>query len=466
MNISNVLNLNIMKCYKVLFTKEGIKKNIGALFAIPIIAIHISCAIAFYIKGFDGIKKKVKKIIDIKFNKNNKGKEIPEVKNKNNKKKKKNGKKRYNIKNGIKTQEIGKKENMGNNNRLKALHNKAENKKKLSKIKHNNMSPRKAGANRTLAHPKIDEIKKAEPPKRKQNKEKRSKLKVNNTPFLKTNGEDIKNISSSITRAIFIKNKNLNLENKKKPHIQEKSKAKNPKSNLINKLMDLTDYELNILNYTDALYIDKRTYAQYYLSLIKIKHIIIFTFFSYNDYNSPIIKLSFFFFSLVLFFTTNTLFFNGSTIHRIREDGGSFNLEYQIPQIIYSSLISSVINLLVKALCLTEKNLIEIKNLISKKDIKKQSEDVLTFIFKKLICYFVLTLGLIILFWYYLSCFCAVYKNTQLHLVKDTSISYGLSMMYPFAISLAPGIFRIPALRAQKGNKEMLYNFSKLLQII
>ena len=331
------------------------------------------------------------------------------------------------------------------------------------------MSLRKAGANSILTLSKIDEIKKAAPPIKKENKEKKSKIKANNIPFLKTNGEKIKNNNSSSSRAIIIKTQKLNLGNKKKPQTEEKekSKSKNQKNNnLKNRLIALTDYELNILNYTDALLIDKRTYVQYYISLIKTRHFIIFTFFSYKDYNSPIIKLSFFFFSLVLFFTANALFFNDSTMHRIKEDGGSFNLGYQIPQIIYSSLISSVINALVKALCLTEKNIIEIKNLFTKKDIKKKSEDVLILIVKKLICYFVLTLGLMILFWYYLSCFCAVYKNTQLHLVKDTLISYVLSMIYPFAIYLAPGIFRIPALRAQKGDKEMLYKFSKILQLI
>ena len=162
----------------------------------------------------------------------------------------------------------------------------------------------------------------------------------------------------------------------------------------------------------------------------------------------------------------NALFFNDSTMHRIKEDGGSFNIEYQILQIVYSSLISSIINTFVKALCLTEKNLIEIKNQVTKKDIKKKSESVLIWIIKKSICYFVLTFVLLLFFWYYLSCFCAVYKNTQKHLIKDTLISYGLSMIYPFAIFLAPGIFRIPALRAQKKDKEIMYKFSKILQLI
>ncbi len=60
--------------------------------------------------------------------------------------------------------------------------------------------------------------------------------------------------------------------------------------------------------------------------------------------------------------------------------------------------------------------------------------------------------------------FGAVYKNTQYHLLKDTLISFGLSMLYPFVIYLLPGLFRIPALADPNKNKEYLYKFSKILQ--
>ena len=73
---------------------------------------------------------------------------------------------------------------------------------------------------------------------------------------------------------------------------------------------------------------------------------------------------------------------------------------------------------------------------------------------------------LLILFWYYLSCFCAVYKNTQLHLIEDTLESFGLLMLYPFVLSLLPGILRIPSLRAKRGDKKCLYIISQILQLL
>ena len=84
----------------------------------------------------------------------------------------------------------------------------------------------------------------------------------------------------------------------------------------------------------------------------------------------------------------------------------------------------------------------------------------------KFILFFIITLLFLIIFWYYLSCFCAVYKNTQIHLIKDVLISFGISLMYPFGLNLFPGIFRISSLRDEKKNQKCLYNFSKIIQLI
>ncbi len=62
--------------------------------------------------------------------------------------------------------------------------------------------------------------------------------------------------------------------------------------------------------------------------------------------------------------------------------------------------------------------------------------------------------------------FCAIYDQTQNHLIKDTSISFGLSLIYPFGIYLIPGFFRIPSLADPKNKKECLYKFSRILQIL
>ena len=82
----------------------------------------------------------------------------------------------------------------------------------------------------------------------------------------------------------------------------------------------------------------------------------------------------------------------------------------------------------------------------------------------KFILFFILSFTILLFLGFYLSCFCVVYKNTQIYLLKDTLISFGSSFITPLIINLFPGLFRIPALKSK--NKRYIYNFSKILQII
>ena len=130
----------------------------------------------------------------------------------------------------------------------------------------------------------------------------------------------------------------------------------------------------------------------------------------------------------------------------------------------YSSLICSAFNIIVTSLSLSEKNILSLKT--TNKNRKKQISLVLKCLKIKFFFFFLLKFLFLIVFWYYISCFCAVYRNTQIHLIKDTLISFGISMLYPFGLCLFPGIFRIPSLRANKSDKKCLYKFSKILQLI
>jgi len=84
-----------------------------------------------------------------------------------------------------------------------------------------------------------------------------------------------------------------------------------------NEIMKYNDNELNLLSYKDALIYDNRTYFQYYLSSLKTKHLLVFSFYNSNDYNSRIIKINLFLFTFAVNYTINALFFNDSTMHKI-----------------------------------------------------------------------------------------------------------------------------------------------------
>ena len=69
-------------------------------------------------------------------------------------------------------------------------------------------------------------------------------------------------------------------------------------NNKYNDILEKKDFELNSLDYQEAIKLDNRNYIEYYLSLLKNNLPLMFSFSSYNDYNSKIYKNNIF----ILFF--------------------------------------------------------------------------------------------------------------------------------------------------------------------
>ena len=252
----------------------------------------------------------------------------------------------------------------------------------------------------------------------------------------------------------------------KSEKILERRYTFNQKNNTnINEFLVQKDFELDLIEYKEALIKDKRTYCEYYLSLLKNKHPLIFSFATYIDYNLYIVKIFLFFFSFSLNLTVNALFFNDDTMHKIYEDKGKFNFLYQIPQIIYSTLISIVISILIKKLALSQKKIMEIKKEKNKNILdKKYYQKLLKNLKIRFVLFFIISFLILLFFLYYITCFCGVYINTQTHLIKDSVISLITSLFIPLIICLIPGIFRIYSLKGEKPNKEYAYKFSIFLE--
>ena len=223
----------------------------------------------------------------------------------------------------------------------------------------------------------------------------------------------------------------------------------------VEKIMEYTSEEKNLLPYDLALENDNRTYCQYYISLLKTKHNFIFSFFQNDDYNSRIIKIDLFFINFAVNYTVNGLFFDDDSMHKIYVTKGSFNLEYQLPKIIYSSLISIILNKILRLLAISNDSIIDLKKDKSINGVDERKNDLERNLKIKFFFYFLLGLIFLVAFWYYIAMFGVIYKNTQIHLLSDTLISFGLSNVYPFAIYLLPGLCRIPAL-SNKKNKNKL----------
>ncbi len=202
---------------------------------------------------------------------------------------------------------------------------------------------------------------------------------------------------------------------------------------------------------------------QYYLSLLRTQHILIFTFFEHRDYNSSWIKIYILFFTFAINYLVSAMFYSDKTMHKIYVDEGSLDFTYQLPQMIYSFIISTILQVILNIFGLYQNDIISFKN-DKQKDILNSGK-VLFKIRLKIILFFIITYILLFFFWFYLGCFCAVYKNTQIHLLLDVSSSFGISFLTPFFIYLLPGLFRIPSLKNQT-NRPLMYKFSNLLQLL
>ena len=302
----------------------------------------------------------------------------------------------------------------------------------------------------------------------KKNKNKKKENTKNNPDNKNIKNSFVFNFPNTTDNNNNLLTSNNNFLSRNKRNLKEDDKNKNiVNQNIAQRAINIMKYkdeEMNKLPYDLEIKNDKRSYCDYYISLLRTKHDLIFSFCGSEDYNSKIIKIDLFIIGFTIYYTVNALFYNDNTMHNIYENKGSFVFIYQLPKNIYSSIISLILNAILKALALSNSRIISMKKDKFIKDIKERGNSVERCLKIKFIFYFIISFILLVLFWYYLSMFGAIYKNTQIHLLKDTLISFVLSLITPFVIYLLPGLFRIPALHDSQNERKYLYGFSKFLQ--
>ena len=371
-DINNIVNINIMKCYKIVFKFEELKKNYGFLILSSVIIMYFITLLIFLEISFDKIKKEINNIFC-----------------------------------ALDTKEI------------RPQNRKENTQKKLSKNKKNKSD------NKLL--------------KMKKNQ---ARIEPNEIKIEGDNSYNKINLVLNILETVYKSNREKN------------------------GLLDKKDFELNSLSYNEAFKLDHRNLCEFYISLLKNNHPFSFSFGDYNDYNSKIIKIFLFFFSFSSDLTINALFFNDDTMHEIYQDKGQFNFIYQLPQIIYSYIISKIIDTLLKYFALSQDIIIELKEIKTLNILKDKKRKLLKIIKIKFALFFAITFLILELFLYYISCFCGIYINTQSHVIKDSLCSLVISFLLPFIIYLPPAVIRICALNVKKPNRECLYKLSSIMLII
>ena len=245
------------------------------------------------------------------------------------------------------------------------------------------------------------------------------------------------------------------------------SKKINPVSNLIKEInISYKDFELNLLDYKNAIMYDKRTCCEYYISLLQRKNLILFPFCPIKDYNSRIIKLCIFSLSFSIYYAVNFFFFDDETLHKIYEVGGKYDVLYFLPKIAISFAISYVISSIIIYIFLSERNIFKVRTQIIISEAYNVSYSEKKCLVIKYTSFFISGLLFLGFFWLLLSSFGAVYQNTQIFIFKNALISFAISLCYPFFYNILPFIFRTCSLNSKEKNSECLFKFSKFLQIL
>ena len=156
----------------------------------------------------------------------------------------------------------------------------------------------------------------------------------------------------------------------------------------------------------------------------------------------------------------NVFFFSDETMNKLYLSYGKYDFVQQIPQILYSKVLSNLIEVFLCYLSLTDNPYYKIKSL-TKKD-KIEIFDVIRCTKKKIIIFFIFTFLVFLFYLYLVTAFCAVYENTQIIFIKDFLSSYVLGIVQPLIIYSFPSLLRTISLI---GKCKFIYKLSDSVPI-
>ena len=450
-------NYKVLKCYKLVFRKVTISENIGSILTNLFIIGYLIALGIFCYKKMSYLLDEIEKL----FNNNGKNNDINKdsfEKDDPSDLKKNKILNTENITNVIKLKGNSKRKNI----------NKEENKEDKENIED---KVNKTGIKKYDAFEKSKMRMSMNFGKKKNNKIKAKKnfgekvddsiniVKINS---IKNNLDREKSLKDNIisSNRFFVYEKEYNNIISKKFKINNSEIIEKREAKEVNEV--LNDYELNDLEYLEAINLDNRNFFRIYWYLLKRENLILFTFFNWNDFNIFSIKLAKFFFSICSDMAFNVFFFSDDSMHDIYVSGGKYSFISQLAQMIYSTIISQILQIFINYLTVTDIAYYKIKELKKENNINKmKSLSIIKCIKYKIIIFYCFTFLLFLFFWYLISAFCAVYQNTQGIFITDSLTSFAMGLLYTFGLYLIPTGLRLISLKSkEKKNLKILYSLS------
>ena len=202
-------------------------------------------------------------------------------------------------------------------------------------------------------------------------------------------------------------------------------------------------YDLQDMDYEEAILYDKRGYLKMYLGFLLDSQIILGTFCTDNHLDLFIIKLSFLICTFQISFFLNALFYSDEYISNAYHNDGVLDFFAGLPKSIYSLVATLFTTTLLRMLSNSKS---ELMNLIKGK--RKNNNYALLIhlklikLGKKLVFYFILVYIFSLFFLYYVTAFCAVYPNSQKYWFYGCLESFGIDSLYSFGACIFLAFFR------------------------
>ena len=482
-------NYKVLYCYNLVFRGVTFYKNLGSIFTmLYFIGYCISFGFFCY-KGLTPLKmeiaklfKKKRNISNFKFNNDNdknKAKNINVVsKFKNDSEKDKN---KSNLKRSIKNKRVQLIDVDGDEIKDKEKMEREKNMTFSQNVNKENIDKKKYNDNAIKTKNSKEDV----PPKRKEVSNNfgeklivdKSKNDLNTDKIFDSdvliyksnnmnNQKDTKDLNSINKKLNQNEDSSINEDLKTNTKLKEgKLDEKDETKTKRNKNEILSDYELNHLEFADALELDNRIFLRIYWSLLKREHPVIHTFFAWNDFNLFFIKLSNFFFLITTVMSLDALFFSNDAMHNIYKSGGSYNFGYHFVQIVLTIIVYEALQVLLNYLTLTDIDYYKIK---AKKDTIEQKEvyNIIQCIKYKIIGYYIFTFLVFLFYWYLNSAFCAVYENTQSIFIADSFLCLLFAFIYPLILYLLPtGLRKISFIFSKTKVLKIVYRISQFIPI-
>ena len=129
-----------------------------------------------------------------------------------------------------------------------------------------------------------------------------------------------------------------------------------------------------------------------------------------------------------------------------------------------TTLVSQLLSVFLNFLTMTDIHYYNIKSMALNELNKKKIVSVMNLIKCKIIVYYIFTFILFFFYWYTITAFCAVYRNTQNIFITDSISSFIMGLIYPFVLYIFPAGLRLLSLMAtEKKNLECLYSLSDII---